>query len=197
VSLLVTALLIGGGALAAGAAVRLLARRKRAPLSEPALAAPLGAPLSESGFGVEQGDVISVPGRELWLEQGWLLREAGEPIAAILFAREATIVALPEPNRCIHLLQQAELALPAEPPSALDHAGVRYERTRRLPVEIEVMPQSPEPPWPSALLVEYRGLANEVLWALVQSGSCSVWCGRALDAAEIERWGGGAETLEP
>lgn len=196
-SLIVTALLVGGGAALAGLTARVLSRRRAKPPPPAPEPEPVKrTPLADAGFEIEQGDVISVSGRELWLEQGWLLREAGDPVAAILFAREAVVIALPKPRARLYWLDETDLPMPADPPTALDHAGVRYDRARRLPVEIEPLEKSPDPPWQSALLTEYRGLGSEVVWALVRAGKCRAWRGRAVDAAELENWGGGRGTLE-
>ena len=193
-SLLVTALIVGGGALVAGIGARIaFRRRKRAPESIPEKPAP--SRLAAAGFEVEQGDVISARGRELWLEQGWLLSEGHDAVAALLFAREAVVLVQPRPRPRTAVLAAIELPLPADPPSAIDHGGVRYERAKRLPVSIEALSQSPEPPWSDALLTEYRGLANEVLWALVTPRGSRAWSGHTIDEHEIERWGGGADTL--
>jgi hypothetical protein len=205
-SLLVTAAIVGGGALVAAIGTRIaVAARRRARARAHAAnadaaaagAKPAESRLAETGFTVQQGDVISVTGRELWLEQGWLLLEGNDAIAAILFAREAVVLAHPKPRPRFYYLNEIELRLPADPPSALDHGGVRYERARRLPIAIEPLPKSPDPPWQTALLTEYRGLGSEVLWALIHSGTCRAWSGRAVDDAEIELWGGGSSTLEP
>jgi hypothetical protein len=197
VSLLVTAIIVGGGALVAGIGARIaLARRARRQSEDEVAEEPAKASrLAIAGFAFEQGDVISIAGRELWLEHGWLLAEGDDPIAALLFAREAVVLAEPRPRGRVCRLHEVELRMPGDPPSALDHGGARYERARRLPVAIERLPQSPEPPWPNALLCEYRGLGGEVLWVLLHAGTCRAWAGFFVAEHEIEHWGGGAETL--
>lgn len=196
-SLIVTAIIVGGGALAAGIGARVaLARRARRQSKAESTRQP-AAPsrLAAAGFAFEQGDVISIAGRELWLEHGWLLAEGDDPIAALMFAREAVVLSEPRPRSRVCRLSEIKLRMPGDPPSALDHAGSRYERARRLPVAIERLPDSPEPPWTDALLTEYRGLGGEVLWALVAEGTCRAWAGFFVAEHEIEHWGGGADTL--
>lgn len=193
-SLLVTALLVGGGALAAGVAARAIARRRRSAVP-PAQPPPPRTRLADAGFTVEHGDVVSALGKEAWLEHGWLLAEAGQPVAAVLMATDAVIVALPKPRTRLYWLAPVTLGLPGDPPSTLEHGGVRYERARRVPVEIEPLGGSPDPPWTSALLLEYRGLAGEALWALSHGQSTLAWRGRVVEDSELENWGGGASTL--
>lgn len=197
-SLIVMAVVVGGSALIAGLAARHAVKMRSAPAlppaPPPAPAAP--SPLARAGFEIELGDVMEVLGRELWLEAAWLLSEGGEPVAALFQAREATLLALPPPAGTLYLLAAAELPLPAEPPTSLESRGVRFERVRRLPVEVIPVGKSPPLPWNDALLSEYRGLENDALWVLGRGGHSRVWQGRAVHASDVVRWGGGAKTLE-
>jgi hypothetical protein len=193
-SVIVTAALLAlSGAALSGVTVQVLGRwRKRrlaakATLSRASEADPPRSAVA--GFRVNLGDVISVRGNELWLEQGWLLRESEESFAQVLFAREATLVALPEPHAALFWLEPVTLAWPAEPPPSIDVAGLRHERARRVPVEVEALGETQDPPWTSALVAEYRALDGEVVWALGRAGAFKSWRGRRLDPSEIEHWG--------
>jgi len=200
VSLIIAAVVAGGGALVAGAmAGWLRARRQRsvsAPTASAAEPAPAPSLLARSGFDVELGDVIEVAGRELWLEQAWLLAEAGDPVAALFAAREATLIALPPPSRTVYLLEEVSVGIAADPPAVLESRGVRFERARRLPVRVSCIGKSEPLPWDEAVLAEYRGLARDALWVLGRPGATRAWQGRAADESEIVRWGGGQKTLE-
>jgi hypothetical protein len=196
-SALATAFLLAlGGAALSGVVVRALGRwgkkaagekqgnARRPPASDEKQAA---AKLAEFRFNV--GDVISVQGTEAWLEHGWLLREAGEAVALVLFSREATVIALPAPKAALYWLNDVLLDWPSEPPSSIDVGALCYERARRVPVDIEALSDAPDPPWQDGLLTEYRALSGEVLWALGRRGAFKAWNGRRVAESELELWG--------
>jgi hypothetical protein len=195
VSAFATAFLLAlGGAALSGAVVRALGRwgklgpGKKAEDSPPAPREEQTAPkLAEFRFNV--GDVISVRGTEAWLEHGWLLREAGEAVALVLFSREATLIALPRPKAALFWLNQLSLDWPSDPPSSVDVGALRYERVRRVPVDIEALADAPDPPWQDGLLNEYRALNGESLWALGRRGSFKAYSGRRVAESELELWG--------
>ena len=188
-------LLALGGAALSGAVVHALGRWGKLVSGKKAADSPLpkereerGAPkLPEFRFNV--GDVISVRGTEAWLEHGWLLREAGEAVALVLFSREATLIALPRPKSALFWLNELSLDWPSDPPSSIDVGALRFERARRVPVDIEALADAPEPPWPDGLLTEYRALSGEALWALGRRGSFKAYSGRRLAESELELWG--------
>ncbi len=180
-SLVLAAIVMGAGALMSGGTWAWFRRRPKTkpPPTEPAEAeVPKPNALSPHGFGVELGDVIEVGGRELWLEQGWLLSEGDAPVVALFVAREATLVALPPPSRSLYLLDAVDLVVVGEPPLTLESRGVRFERVRRLPVRVEPLDKTPPLPWEQALLSEYRGLAEDALFVLGNSGGVRAWQGR-------------------
>jgi hypothetical protein len=197
VSALATAFLLAlGGAVLSGGVVRVLGRwgkkrsgeRSGGSQTPPAKEAKRPAPkLPDFRWGV--GDVISVRRTEAWLEHGWLLREAGEAVALVLFSREATVIALPAPKSALYWLSEVSLDWPSEPPSSVDIGAVCYERARRVPVDIEALADAPDPPWQDGLLTEYRALSGEVLWALGRRGSFKAWNGRRVAESELELWG--------
>jgi hypothetical protein len=190
-SLVVVALLVGGGALAVSA---LLTRRRRStkrPEEPPALPAP-----ELSGFPVALGDVISVAGEEAWLEQGWLLEEAGAAVAAVLFAGDVIVLALPSPRSVLYWLSAASPpSIAGEPPPSLDVDGEHFERARRIPVAVRTLGRAADPPWDSALLAEYRALGGVVLWMLARDARAICWSGRRVEDSDLENWGGGSSTL--
>lgn len=147
-------------------------------------------------FRIALGDVVSSGGSEAWIEHGWLLREGSEKVAAILHSADVTLVVLPEPNWRVFWLEEAELELPAEAPASLMVAGEHYERSRRVPVEIEMVGRAPDPPWPSAILAEYRALRGGAVWTLGSGARVRAFQGRRVDDQDFERWGGGQATLE-
>ena len=190
-SLVVVALLVGGGALAVGA----LWTRRRRPVKEPEEVPALAA-RELFGFPVALGDVISVAGEEAWLEQGWLLEEAGNAVAAVLFAGDVVVLALPSPRSVLYWLSVATPpSIADEPPPSLDVDGEHFERARRIPVAVRTLGRAADPPWDSALLAEYRALGGVVLWMLARGTQVLCWSGRRVDDSDLENWGGGSSTL--
>lgn len=193
-SLVVVALVVGGGVLVVGA----LARRRRSA-REPEPPPPANEPPAHelAGFPVALGDVISVAGEEAWLEHGWFFEEAGAAVAAVLFAGETSVLALPEPRSALYWLSKcAPPSLGGEPPPTLDVDAEHFERARRIPVVVRTLGRAPDPPWESALLAEYRALGGHVLWMLAHGGRALCWRGRRVEDSELENWGGGSSTLE-
>lgn len=187
---LVAGVLVAGGVLAVGAAgrglMRHIARRaRRREVPPPCRGA---APLGRLGFGVEIGDVISLGAEELWLEGGWLLSEGAEPVAVVLPMREATLLALPGPQQQLYRLTPLS-AGDFGGASSVESGGVRFERARRLPVELEPVGRGSDPPYKSAVLAEYRAPSGDTLWALDRDGAGLAWQGRRVRDDELERWG--------
>lgn len=195
---LVIAAIVAGGALFGGGALAWLRRKRPGTSKKPPASSPKSKPsaLATRGFDLELGDVVEIGGRELWLEQGWLLTEGDDAVVAMFSAKEATLVTLPAPSQASYLLDAVELTFPGDPPLTLESAGIRFERVRRLPVRCEPLDKSPPLPWDQAILSEYRGLATDVLFVLGNAGRIRAWQGRLVGESEIERWGGGKSTLE-
>ena len=129
-----------------------------AALGAAASAAP-GAPKgrerdAQREFSVNLGDVVTVDGQEMWLNEGWLLHEAGEPVAALLFSKEGALLALPPPRSGLWLLHRESVQLVGEPPVSLCLRDRTYERVSRLPVQVEMLGRTVEPPCRSAILGE-------------------------------------------
>lgn len=184
---LVALTLIAGGAslgLWLGHRVRRRLTRKHA---EPAQ--PSKDPSHAGGLELGVGDVVSVQGEELWLEHGWLLSEAGRSLAGLFQAREASLLEFAPPRREHFRLTRTDVAIPGDAPTSLEHHGVRYERVRRLPVEVSAIGDSRPPPWSTALLVEYRSLASELLLVVGQAPEYLAWQGLPLLDGALERWG--------
>jgi hypothetical protein len=196
VSLIVAAIV--GGALFGGGTFAWFLRKKKATKARTVAPAATErpSPLASRGFAMELGDVVEIGGRELWLEEGWILSEGDDAVIALFAAKEATLVTLPAPSKASYLLDSVELAFAGDPPLTLESGGVRFERVRRLPVRVETLEKSSPLPWEEALLSEYRGLATDALFVLGNAGRVRAWQGRLVGESEIERWGGGKSTLE-
>jgi hypothetical protein len=185
VSLILVSLLAGAGA----ASVGLWLRQRRRRRAESATRRPEVDTTRVAGLEIGVGDVVSIHGQELWLEQGWLLSESGRPLAALFEAREDSVLQFAPPRREQFRLTRVEFPFPADAPTSVEHDGERYERVRRLPVELSGIGESRPPPWQAALLLEYRSLGGELLLVLGQAPHFLCWFGPSLPDGAIERWG--------
>ncbi len=193
---LVIGLIVGGALLAMGVGTGavLRSRSRKAPEQLPP-PKKRSTELSDRGFGLELGDVIDVEKRSLWLRHAWLASEGKEAIAALMFAEEDVVVMQPGAGLRVCLTRPVELAVGEEVPSAMEVAGARFERVRRLPVRLQPLGESPQPPFDEATLSELRGIAGEVLWVLSHGSLCKAYVGRSLDPSDVEYWGGGSLTV--
>ena len=157
---------------------------------------PAGDALQAAGFSLALGDVISVGGEEAWLENGYLLVEAGRPVLALLFSGRRVVGLQPGAAGALDWLEPVEVTAHGEPPSSLELHGGRLERLRRLPVDVRALGTAKDLGFAQALVAEYRGLGDERLWLLAAPRASPAWLGRRPAADEIERWGGGKKTLE-
>jgi hypothetical protein len=202
-----------GGFLLGHWAVRLRRRAKElAPATKdaPAPSAAGGTPedgmlcpaMDWSLFPCALGDVVvrAIDGAEAWLAGAIVFRE--DAPAAVLFlapdaAGDRAIYARPAPKTEIDWLSPvpaAEVIVGAEPPSAIELEGRRYERVRRLPLHVERLGTGVPDVGTSAIVGEYRAESGEVAVVLVGEGGAKAWKGRALSAPEYEVWQGGRET---
>jgi hypothetical protein len=189
-SLVVTSLVVGGLVLVAGTTVAMFRRRRQAnELPAPPVAPRASPAMLARGFAAEVGDVVSLNQGEFWLEDAWLLSE-NEPVAAAYFARDVVLVLLPQPSEFCYRLTAISLQEVGDVPSVLEYEGQRYERKRRRPVSVEAQGDVP-PPFSEALLAEYEGLADTVLWLLLGGDQRLAWFGRRSSVSDFERWGPG------
>jgi hypothetical protein len=142
-------------------------------------------------FGLLPGDVVSVDGRDHWFQGAWLLSEIDLPVAAFFFASDATIAAPAAPRTELYSLAPCEVELGAGAPFSVEEAGIRFERERRIPVELMRFGSAPELPAREALFLEYRGFGGDVLLVISYGSRSSAWLGRTLEGARVERWGPG------
>ncbi len=184
-SLILLSLLVGAGA--AGAGVWLRRRKLRRAVNEAPRSKPDAARVP--GLELAVGDVVSVHGEELWLEQGWLMSEAGRALGGLFEAREAWLVEFASPRHEYFRLSPVEVSVAGEGPMSVEHRGVRYERVRRLPVELAAIGSSRPPPWKTGLFFEYRSLSGELLLVLGQAPNVRCWSGPSLPESAVERWG--------
>src|ERR1700734_690582 len=133
-----------------------------------------------SSFPCKLGDVVVrfAEGDEAWLAGAMLLEEEGPgapPFVApgaggdrAVFVRDAVGAGMV----WLAPIARGALAVPREPPHALEHEGVRYERARRLPVRVSRVGSGVPTVGDRAIVAEYAGPAN--LRLLVVAGTAEI-----------------------
>ena len=204
--LLDAAVIVGGLALG-----RWIVRRVRARRVGPALPAASGDDVEPqtvhrdlpSTFPCKLGDVVvRVAERdEAWLA-GALVFEEERPVAALFVAPEAggdrAIFVRDVPGAGMTWLTPLEEAAPAvtkEPPHALEHDGVRYERARRLPVRVSRVGSGAPSIGAQAVVAEYTGPAAMRLLVVAGSEQTLAWKGVTLGEGDYDVLPGSPDTL--
>jgi hypothetical protein len=202
VSLLIASLVLAGtsGALYLG---RLLAKKKAE--EEPGEAPPPAQPQLEKldGFVCQLGDVLMrVTGEEAWLAGGVVFSEE-VPISVLYVAPDAgqdlAIYARTRPNSSLLWLAPLDpsaILVGGEPPSAVEHQGVRFDRARRLPLRPKRIGVGAPDLGDSVLVAEYVSAGAERLLLLKgNAGTTKAYRGLELEDAEFEVIASGAGTL--
>jgi hypothetical protein len=182
VSLVFELLVIAGG-IATG---RWLAHRMRPrpPSQRETPDAASNAPEFDA-FPCRLGDVVvrTAERDEAWLS-GALVFEEQRPVAALFMAPDAgahrAVLAheAEEGLTWLSPLELGELLLPREIPLTIEHAGVRFERFRRVPVRVRTVGNHAPKVGDHAVVAEYRGRGAERLVVVV--GAEQTWAGRGI-----------------
>ena len=213
-TILADLLVIGGGVLIG----RWIARRLRGkdgggePGREPDAASEVpkkegravtGDPLA--GFPCKLGDVVvRVAERdEAWLA-GALLLEEERPVGAVFVAPEAggdrALFVRDAPGAGLTWLAplaKGEIALTKDPPHSIEHAGLRYERARRLPVRVSRLGSGAPAIGDRAVVAEYAGPGAERILVVAGAEDTLAWKGVALGEGEYDVLPAGKSTLDP
>jgi hypothetical protein len=208
VTILVDALVVVGG-IAVGRWIMRRVRARRAATSQAPSAdgaAQRPSPRDPlAGFPCKLGDVIvRVAERdEAWLA-GALVLEEERPVAALFVAPEAggdrALFVREAPGAGMTWLEplpEGALAVTKDPPHALEHEGVRFERSRRLPVRVSRIGSGAPSVGDRAVVAEYAGAAADRLLVVAGSEQTLAWRGVALRDGEYDVLPGGKATLEP
>jgi len=194
VSVLVTTVLVGCGVLVG----RLIARGGRvqtppaAPQVEDAKTKVEEHMKTLEGFPCQLGDVVlRGVGDEAWLAGALVLSEGNETVAAMFIApdvgKDRVIVARPSAQELLWLTEQDDVAVIAgEPPTALEVAGGRYERRRRLPLHAERLGTGAPDVGQDVIFAEYTGLGDECLVVLVAKERVLAFRGEILAAGTYD-----------
>lgn len=156
------------------------------------------------GFPCQLGDVLMrMTGEEAWLAGGLVLSEE-VPVAALFVApdagRDCAIYACPKPREAVSWLEPLDagaVLVGGEPPSSVEHEGVRFDRVRRLPLRTRRVGVGAPDLGDSVVVAEYASAGAERL--LVFKGSAGVthaFRGVELEAAAYEVIPSGRSTLD-
>ena len=206
-TILVDALVVGGGILLGRWLSRALRSRRRSGDGKTAGAQggatkPASSPFA--GMPCKLGDVVvrTAERDEAWLA-GALVFEEEKPVAALFVAPEAggdraLFVREAPGSGLTWLVPLAKGALPltSDPPHAVEHEGARYERARRLPVKVTRVGTGAPTVGARAVVAEYVGAAAERLVVVAGTEQTLAWKGVSLAEGEYDVLPGGASTLE-
>lgn len=144
-------------------------------------------------FPCQLGDVVvrSLERDEAWLA-GALLFAEEKAVAALFIAPDAgtdhALLVRPAEGTFLWLapLAEGELAIAEEPPLALEHASVQYQRVRRLPVRVSRHGQGAPDVGPRAVVAEYAGPGPKRLVVVAGTAQTLAWSGVALAVGEYD-----------
>jgi hypothetical protein len=150
-------------------------------------------------FPCQLGDVVvrTMERDEAWLE-GALVFEEQRPVAALFVAPEAgtdrALLAREAEEGVVWLSPIAPrgLVLTSDLPSTLEHQGVLFERSRRLPVRVRRTGVGAPPVGERAVVAEYAGPASERIVVVIGSEQTRSWVGVALGRGDYDVLPGGS-----
>jgi hypothetical protein len=149
------------------------------------------------------GDVLvrRVEGDEAWLA-GALVFYEDRPVGALFVAPEARrdlAVLAREARSEVAWLSPAPSAgtlAGREPPSAIEHDGLRFDRTRRTPVRVERVGTGAPQVGATAIVAEYCGPGVERYLLVAGPESTLAWRGVSLTERDYDVLPSGRATLE-
>ena len=155
------------------------------------------------GFPCQLGDVIMrITGEEAWLAGGVVLSEE-TPIAALFVAPDAgqdcAIYVRPRPRESVFWMQPLDpgaVLVGGEPPSSVEHGGIRFDRVRRLPLRPKRIGVGAPDVGDSVILAEYASAGSERLLVMRSTtGSSFAYRGEELEISTYEVIASGRATL--
>ncbi len=170
--------------------------RKRPP--------PEGPKVQLEGFVCQLGDVLMrITGEEAWLAGGLVLSEA-IPVAVLFVAPDAVhdcaIWVRAAPRRGLWWLEPLDpsaILVGGEPPSSVEHRGIRFERARRLPLRVRRIGVGAPNLGDAVTAAEYESAGAERLLVLKgNAGTVQAYRGLELDESAFEVIASGDATLE-
>jgi len=163
-----------------------------------------GAIAHLEGFPCQLGDVLMrLTGEEAWLAGGLVLCEEG-PVAALFVAPDAghdcAIYVRPQPREAVYWLAPLDpgaVLVGGEPPTSVEHDGIRFDRLRRLPLRPRRIGVGAPDLGDAIVLAEYASAGSERL--LVMKGTTGVsqaYRGEELERSTYEVIASGKSTLD-
>jgi hypothetical protein len=192
---------------AGGVAVGRWLAKSMGPQSKPGEPDPIESPPATSGdltaaLPCHLGDVVvrTAEHDEAWLAAAIVFEEQG-PIGALFVAPEAgadrAVFAREGTDTILWLAALgAQTTLGGEPPSTFEHAGVHYQRIRRLPVRAVRRGAGAPSVGERAIVAEYDAPSDARLLIVVGSEQALAWVGVALEKSDYDVLPGGKATLE-
>ncbi|MBX3216570.1 MAG: hypothetical protein KF850_31330 [Labilithrix sp.] len=165
---------------------------------------PRGERVRLDGFVCQLGDVLTrITGEEAWLAGGVVLSEE-IPVAVLFVAPEAgrdcAIYARARPGGSVFWLEPLDpsaILVGGDPPSAVEHGGVRFERARRLPLRPRRIGVGAPDVGDAVVVAEYVSAGAERLLVLKgNAGVVHAYRGVELERASFEVIASGDTTLE-
>ncbi|MBX3263305.1 MAG: hypothetical protein KF782_26775 [Labilithrix sp.] len=156
------------------------------------------------GFVCQLGDVLTrITGEEAWLAGGLVLSEE-IPVAVLFVAPEAgrdcAVYVRARPRDSVFWLEPLDpsaILVGGDPPSAVEHGGVRFERARRLPLRPRRIGVGAPDVGDAVVIAEYASAGAERLVVLKgNAGVVRAYRGLELERASFEVIASGDTTLD-
>jgi hypothetical protein len=156
------------------------------------------------GFVCQLGDVLMrITGEEAWLAGGLVLSEE-MPVAVLFVAPDAghdcAIYVRARPRDSLMWLEPLDpnaILVGGEPPSSVEHGGIRFDRARRLPLRPRRIGVGAPDVGDAVVVAEYASAGAERLLVLkANSGTVCAYRGLELEEGSFEVISSGESTLE-
>ncbi|MDB4941481.1 MAG: hypothetical protein JWP97_1015 [Labilithrix sp.] len=156
------------------------------------------------GFPCQLGDVIMrLTGEEAWLAGGVVLAEEA-PVAVLFVAPDAghdtAVYARPAPRESLFWMSPLDagaILVGGEPPTSVEHDGIRFDRQRRLPLRPKRIGVGAPDVGDSLVLAEYASAGAERLLVLrTSTGTSFAYRGVELEPSTYEVIASGRSTLD-
>ncbi len=176
----------------------------RAPRAPGKRSRPAGERDKLEGFVCQLGDVVMrITGEEAWLAGGVVLSEQ-VPVAALFLAPDAghdcALYVRPRPRDSLWWLDPLDpsaILVGGEPPSSVEHGGVRFDRARRLPLRPRRIGVGAPDVGDAVVVAEYTSAGAERLLVLKgNTGVVRAYRGTELGPGAYEVIASGESTLD-